>query len=95
MRLIDRSIVLIDRSVDPIINQPTTHTCPTQSPTNPLTPTTDNPHNTSEQQVAQTLDLGDGKTQKIYERIKVEPAPEHRPPIKLAGPVGKITRCDV
>lgn len=45
------------------------------------------------QQVAQTLDLGDGKTQKIFERIKVEPTPEHRPPIKLSGPVGKITRC--
>ncbi len=43
--------------------------------------------------MAQTLDLGDGKTQKIFERIKVEPSPEHRPPIKLAGPVGKITRC--
>lgn len=43
--------------------------------------------------MAQTLDLGDGKTQKIFERIKVEPSPEHRPPIKLSGPVGKITRC--
>ena len=41
--------------------------------------------------MAQTLDLGDGKTQKIFERIKVEPPPEHAPPLKLAGPVGKIT----
>jgi ATP synthase F1 delta subunit len=42
-------------------------------------------------QVAQTLDLGDGKTQKIFERITVTPPPEHAPPIKLSGPVGKIT----
>ncbi|TFJ80013.1 hypothetical protein NSK_008571 [Nannochloropsis salina CCMP1776] len=41
--------------------------------------------------VAQTLDLGDGKTQKIFERIKVEFPPEHCPPMRLSGPVGKIT----
>jgi len=42
-------------------------------------------------QVATTLDLGDGKTQKVYERIKVTPPPEHAPPLRLSGEVGKIT----
>lgn len=41
--------------------------------------------------MAQTLDLGDGKTQKIYERIVVTPPPEHAPPLKLTGQVGRIT----
>jgi ATP synthase F1 delta subunit len=41
--------------------------------------------------VVQKLDLGDGKTQNIYERIVVTPPPEHAPPIKLPGQVGRIT----
>lgn len=41
--------------------------------------------------MAKTLDIGDGKTLKIPERIKVVPPPEHAPPIKLTGEVGKIT----
>lgn len=44
-----------------------------------------------DKKVASTIDLGDGQTKDIPVRVKYQVAKKDEPPLKLSGPVGKIS----